>query len=89
MDVDEPVVANSSSSSSSSSSSDKTPNSFQAWYRELASTQQEVPVHRLFSRSGGEYFTAHGDTALFFADEFFKSRSSVKYYGGSADEVSE
>ncbi|CAI2183555.1 19637_t:CDS:10, partial [Funneliformis geosporum] len=37
---------------------------------------------RLFERSNGDYYSIHGDDALFIAQDFYKTSSVIKYLGG-------
>ncbi len=56
--------------------------SFVKFFTELEATLLARPstVHAIFQRNEGEYYTAHGKTAVFLADHYFKTREVLTYY---------
>ncbi len=52
---------------------------------EAKSTGSSPRTLRVFNR--GEYFTLHGQDALFIADEYFKTRDVIKYLGSAEDKL--
>lgn len=61
---------------------DKRKDQFCNFYRDLVKNGKNNTT-RVFERKvrDGCYYTAHGDAALFIADEFFKTREVIKYLG--------
>ncbi|TPX77434.1 hypothetical protein CcCBS67573_g01330 [Chytriomyces confervae] len=55
---------------------------FCAFFRRLDGAPEDTI--RLFERAGGDYYTAHGDDALFVADAVFKTSSVIKYWAGDS-----
>ncbi|KAJ3271523.1 MutS-like protein [Terramyces sp. JEL0728] len=43
---------------------------------------------KLFERNGGDYYSVHGDEAIFIADTFYNTSTVLKYYGGSVPSCS-
>ncbi|KAJ3325179.1 MutS-like protein [Boothiomyces sp. JEL0866] len=43
---------------------------------------------KLFERSNGDYYSVHGDDALFIADSFYNTSTVLKYYDGSVPSCS-
>ena len=53
--------------------------SFISFYSDLEASAQRG-VYAIFQRNQGEYYTVHGETALFVADQYYKTRDVLKYY---------
>eukprot|EP00842_Homolaphlyctis_polyrhiza_P000445 jgi/Hompol1/1400/HPOL_003053-RA len=45
--------------------------------------QKDETTFRLFERNGGDYYSVHGDDALFVAEHLYKTSTVIKQLGGT------
>lgn len=83
MDIDEEEISNESANALNDRITSTVDTEFHSVYRKLP---KKTPVTiRLFER--GEYYTCHGDDALFIARELLQSTNALKYWKTSGSEV--